>query len=110
MKKFGLYPGCIMPTEQYAYELSLREITPVIDIELVDFLEHDQEYAFFEDSEQLINVANIHEANIIVSLLSEYNIPAFYKSKESGEYLQIYSGFNNIIGIILASNVEIHPG
>jgi len=36
MKKYGLYPGCIMPTEQYAYELSLREIMPVIDVELID--------------------------------------------------------------------------
>lgn len=36
MKKFALYPGCIMPTEQYAYELSLREILPLLDIELVD--------------------------------------------------------------------------
>ena len=36
MKKYILYPGCIMPTEQYAYELSLREVLPVLDIELVD--------------------------------------------------------------------------
>ncbi|MEM4257627.1 MAG: CoB--CoM heterodisulfide reductase iron-sulfur subunit B family protein [Candidatus Thermoplasmatota archaeon] len=35
-KKYVLYPGCLMPTEQYAYELSLREILPVFDIELVD--------------------------------------------------------------------------
>lgn len=64
------------------------------DIELVEVLENDQECTFFEESKKLINVANIHEANIIVSLLAGYNIPAFYKSKESGEYLQIYSGFN----------------
>ena len=36
MKKFALYPGCVMPTEQYAYELSLREILPKLGIELVD--------------------------------------------------------------------------
>jgi heterodisulfide reductase subunit B len=36
MKKYALYPGCIMPTEQYAYELSLREILKIYDIKLVD--------------------------------------------------------------------------
>ena len=36
MKKFALYPGCVMPTEQYSYELSLREILPKLGIELVD--------------------------------------------------------------------------
>ena len=36
MKKYALYPGCVMPTEQYAYELSLREVLPSLDIELVD--------------------------------------------------------------------------
>ncbi len=36
MNKFALYPGCIMPTEQYAYEMSIREILPKLDIELVD--------------------------------------------------------------------------
>jgi len=36
MKKYALYPGCVMPTEQYAYELSIREIFPLFDIELVD--------------------------------------------------------------------------
>ena len=36
MKKYALYPGCVMPTEQYAYELSLKEVLPVLDIELVD--------------------------------------------------------------------------
>ena len=36
MKKYVFYPGCIMPTEQYAYEMSLREILPILDIELVD--------------------------------------------------------------------------
>lgn len=36
MKKYGLYPGCLMPTEQYAYEISLRETLPLLDIELVD--------------------------------------------------------------------------
>jgi len=36
MNKFALYPGCIMPTEQYAYEMSIREILPKLNIELVD--------------------------------------------------------------------------
>lgn len=35
-KKFALFPGCLMPTEQYAYELSLRETLPALGIELVD--------------------------------------------------------------------------
>ena len=34
--KYGFYPGCVMPTEQYAYEISLREIMPYLDVELVD--------------------------------------------------------------------------
>jgi heterodisulfide reductase subunit B len=36
MKKYALYPGCVMPTEQYAYEISVREVLPLLDIELVD--------------------------------------------------------------------------
>ncbi len=36
MERFAFYPGCIMQTEQYAYEVSLREILPIFDIELVD--------------------------------------------------------------------------
>jgi heterodisulfide reductase subunit B len=36
MKKYGFYPGCLMSTEQYSYELSLREMLPLLDIELVD--------------------------------------------------------------------------
>ena len=36
MKKYALYPGCVMPTEQYACEMSIREIMPLLDIELVD--------------------------------------------------------------------------
>ena len=36
MKKFALYPGCVMPTEQYAYEMSIRQILPKLDVELVD--------------------------------------------------------------------------
>jgi heterodisulfide reductase subunit B len=35
-RKYALYPGCLMPTEQYAYELSIRETLPLLDIELVD--------------------------------------------------------------------------
>ena len=36
MKKYALYPGCVMPTEQFALEKSIREVLPVLDIELVD--------------------------------------------------------------------------
>ena len=36
MKKYTLYPGCVMPTEQYAYEMSVREVLPLLDIDLVD--------------------------------------------------------------------------
>ena len=36
MKKYALYPGCVIPTEQYAYELSIREVFPMLDIQLVD--------------------------------------------------------------------------
>jgi len=35
-KKYALFTGCMMSTEQYAYELSLRESLPVLDVELVD--------------------------------------------------------------------------
>ena len=35
-KKFALYTGCMMSTEQYAYEMSVRESLPILDIELVD--------------------------------------------------------------------------
>jgi heterodisulfide reductase subunit B len=36
MKKYALYPGCVMPTEQYALEKSIREVLPHLDVELVD--------------------------------------------------------------------------
>jgi heterodisulfide reductase subunit B len=36
MKKYALYPGCVMPTEQYAYEMSIRETLPLLEIDLVD--------------------------------------------------------------------------
>jgi len=36
MKKYVLYPGCVMPTEQYAYEMSIREVLPLLNIKLVD--------------------------------------------------------------------------
>jgi len=36
MKKYALFPGCVMPTEQYALEMSIREVLPHFDIELVD--------------------------------------------------------------------------
>ena len=35
MTKLALYPGCLMLTEQYAYEMSLRATLPLFDIELV---------------------------------------------------------------------------
>jgi heterodisulfide reductase subunit B len=35
-KKYALFPGCLMPTEQYAYELSIRETLPLLGIELVN--------------------------------------------------------------------------
>ncbi|MEF8874499.1 MAG: CoB--CoM heterodisulfide reductase iron-sulfur subunit B family protein [Candidatus Thermoplasmatota archaeon] len=36
MKELGLYLGCVIPTEQYAYEMSIREVLPKFDIELVN--------------------------------------------------------------------------
>lgn len=36
MTKYALYPGCVMPTEQYAYEVSIRETLPLLNIDLVD--------------------------------------------------------------------------
>ena len=36
MKNVAFYPGCIMQTEQYAYELSLRQILPMFNIELIN--------------------------------------------------------------------------
>ncbi len=36
MKELGLYLGCTIPTEQYAYEMSIREIMPEFDVKLVD--------------------------------------------------------------------------
>ncbi len=36
MTQYGFYLGCLMPTEQYSYELSLRETLPHLDIELID--------------------------------------------------------------------------
>jgi heterodisulfide reductase subunit B len=36
MRKLGLYLGCVIPTEQYGYEMSIREIMPEFGIELVD--------------------------------------------------------------------------
>ncbi len=34
--KVGLYLGCVIPTEQYGYEMSLREVLPELGVELVD--------------------------------------------------------------------------
>ncbi len=36
MTKYAFYPGCVMPTEQYAYELSIRNVLPLLDIDLID--------------------------------------------------------------------------
>ncbi len=36
MDKIGLYMGCLIPTEQYAYEMALREVIPDLGVELVD--------------------------------------------------------------------------
>ena len=36
MTKYALYPGCVMPTEQYAYEVSIREVLPLLNIDLID--------------------------------------------------------------------------
>lgn len=36
MKRYALYPGCVMPTEQYSYEMSIREVLPLLEIKLVD--------------------------------------------------------------------------
>ena len=35
--KLGLYWGCVIPTSQYAYELSIRETFPKLGIELIDY-------------------------------------------------------------------------
>ncbi|MFW3147345.1 MAG: CoB--CoM heterodisulfide reductase iron-sulfur subunit B family protein [Thermoplasmatota archaeon] len=36
MLKYALYPGCLMPTEQYGYEVSLKAVLPMLGIEIVD--------------------------------------------------------------------------
>ena len=36
MKKYAFYPGCVMPTEQFALEMSIRKVLPKLDVELVD--------------------------------------------------------------------------
>lgn len=36
MMKLALYPGCMMPTEQYAYEVSMKKVLPAIGVEVVD--------------------------------------------------------------------------
>lgn len=36
MDKLGLYLGCLIPTEQYAYELAIREVLPDLGVELMD--------------------------------------------------------------------------
>ncbi len=34
--KFALYPGCTVESEQYAHEMSAREVLPKLDIQLID--------------------------------------------------------------------------
>ena len=34
--KFAFYPGCTVEQEQYAYEMSAREVFPKLDIQLID--------------------------------------------------------------------------
>lgn len=34
--KLGLYLGCLIPTEQYAYEISIRKVLPRLDVDLID--------------------------------------------------------------------------
>ena len=36
MKELGLFLGCTIPTEQYGYEMSIREIMPEFDLKLID--------------------------------------------------------------------------
>jgi thiol-disulfide isomerase/thioredoxin len=74
------------------------------DVELVDKLEEDKKH--YQNLEFLINVASLNEANILISLLESYGIPSFYKSKGSGEYLQVIAGINyQGIDIYVPANV-----
>lgn len=34
--KLAIYPGCLMPTEQYAYEISVKKVLPMLGVELLD--------------------------------------------------------------------------
>ena len=34
--KFAFYPGCTVESEQYAYEMSAREVFPKLGIQLID--------------------------------------------------------------------------
>ncbi|QUI23752.1 DUF2007 domain-containing protein [Vallitalea pronyensis] len=47
-----------------------------------------------EDITKLCNVASLQDAHMIKSLLGASNIPVLFKSKGSGEYLQIIAGAN----------------
>lgn len=33
---YGFYPGCVILTEQYAYEIAARNVLPLLDVKLVD--------------------------------------------------------------------------
>lgn len=37
--RLGLFPGCLMPTEQYGYEISLRKVLPMLGVEIVDVMD-----------------------------------------------------------------------
>ncbi len=39
MSKFLLFLGCTIPTKQYSYEISVRNVLPKLGVELVDFAE-----------------------------------------------------------------------
>ena len=34
--KVAVYWGCVIPTAQYAYEMSVREVLPKLGVEIVD--------------------------------------------------------------------------
>ncbi|MBN1540447.1 MAG: CoB--CoM heterodisulfide reductase iron-sulfur subunit B family protein [Candidatus Thermoplasmatota archaeon] len=36
MARYALFPGCVMSTEQYGYEVSLKTVLPVLGVEIVD--------------------------------------------------------------------------
>lgn len=61
-----------------------------------EVIEEQEEMTFNpnERIEKLCNVASSPEAAMIKSILQAYQIPVMFKSKGSGDYLQIISGVN----------------